>query len=220
MSFGILFWDELRGFMKSKIMLALWIGMPLMAILMHLIQPDTEGIPISVFTGLFLSAIGGALAAVLLSTSIVNESNAKVYDLYLIRPVKRHNILLAKYFAVILNLFVAAILSLAIGLVIDWITIGLPSKEIIIDTLDSMVMSLAAMSIACSIGILIGILIKSVGLAAILSLYLGQQLSLLVMLPGIFFENINLMLFSAAAGIPITIIVLVVEIFIFNKKQF
>ena len=220
MSFGILFWDELRGFVKSKIMFALWIGMPLMAILMHLIQPDTEGIPISVFTGLFLSAIGGALAAVLLSTSIVNESNAKVYDLYIIRPVKRHNILLAKYFAVILNLFVAAILSLAIGLVIDWITIGLPSKEIIIDTLDSMVMSLAAMSIACSIGILIGILIKSVGLAAILSLYLGQQLSLLVMLPGIFFENINLMLFSAAAGIPITIIVLVVEIFIFNKKQF
>lgn len=220
MSFGILFWDELRGFVKSKIMLALWIGMPLMAILMHLIQPDTEGIPISVFTGLFLSAIGGALAAVLLSTSIVNESNAKVYDLYIIRPVKRHNILLAKYFAVILNLFVAAILSLAIGLVIDWITIGLPSKEIIIDTLDSMVMSLAAMSIACSIGILIGILIKSVGLAAILSLYLGQQLSLLVMLPGIFFENINLMLFSAAAGIPITVIVLVVEIFIFNKKQF
>lgn len=220
MSFRILFWDELRGFVKSKIMLALWIGMPLMAILMHLIQPDTEGIPISVFTGLFLSAMGGAIAAVLLSTSIVNESNAKVYDLYLIRPVKRHNILLAKYFAVILNLFIAAILSLVIGLVIDWVTIGLPSKEIIIDTLDSMVMSLAAMSIACSIGILIGILIKSVGLAAILSLYLGQQLSLLIMLPGIFFENINLMLFSAAAGIPITVIVIIVEIFIFNKKQF
>ena len=220
MSFALLFWDEIRGFIKSKIMLALWIGMPLMAILMHLIQPDTEGMPISVFTGLFLSALGGALAAVLLSTSIVNESNAKVYDLYLIRPVKRHNILLSKFFAVILNLFLAALLSLAIGLLIDWVTIGLPSKEIIIDTLDSMVMSFAAMSIACSIGILIGILVKSVGLAAILSLYLGQQLSLVVMLPGIFFENINLMIFSVAAGIPITVLVLIIEILIFNKKQF
>ena len=135
MSFAILFWDELRGFVKSKIMFALWIGMPLLAILMHFIQPDTEGMPISVLTGLLISAMGGALAAVLLSTSIVNESNAKVYDLYLIRPVKRHNILLAKYFAVILNLCIATFLSLGIGLLIDRFTIGLPTEQIFIATL-------------------------------------------------------------------------------------
>ncbi len=220
MSFAILFWDELRGFVKSKIMFALWIGMPLLAILMHFIQPDTEGMPISVLTGVLISAMGGALAAVLLSTSIVNESNAKVYDLYLIRPVKRHNILLAKYFAVILNLVIATFLSLAIGLLIDRFTIGLPPEEVLMDTLDSLVMAIAAMSIASAIGILIGILVKSVGLAAILSLYLGQQLSLLIMLPGIFFEKIPLMLFSAAVGIPLTIVVIFVEIFIFSKKQF
>ena len=220
MSFTILFWDELRGFVKSKIMLALWIGMPLLAILMHFIQPDTEGLPISVLTGMLISAMGGALAAVLLSTSIVNESNAKVYDLYLIRPVKRHNILLAKYFAVILNLCIAALLSLVIGLLIDRFTIGLPTEQIFMATLDSLVMSIAAMSIASAIGILIGILVKSVGLAAILSLYFGQQLSLIVMLPGVYFENINLMLFSAAVGIPLTIIIILIEIFIFSKKQF
>ncbi len=220
MSFVILFWDELQGFVKSKIMFALWIGMPLMVVLMHFIQPDTEGLPLSILTGMLISSIGGALAAVLLSTSIVNECNAKVYDLYLIRPVKRHNILLAKYFAVILNLFIATILSLAIGLLIDKFTIGLPTEEVLMPTLDSLVMSIAAMSIASAIGILIGILLKSVGLAAILSLYLGQQLSLIVMLPGVYFESINLMLFSAAVGIPLTIIIIIIEIIIFSKKQF
>ncbi|TFF88594.1 MAG: hypothetical protein EU548_08670, partial [Promethearchaeota archaeon] len=68
-------------------MITLWIGFPILSILMHFIQPDTEGIPISVFTGLIVASIGGLLSAVMLSTTIVNEKNARVYDLYLIRPV-------------------------------------------------------------------------------------------------------------------------------------
>ncbi|MHA1188745.1 MAG: hypothetical protein ACTSSK_18175 [Candidatus Heimdallarchaeota archaeon] len=94
-SFGILLWDEIRGFVKSKVMIALWVGMPILSIIMHFLQPDTEGIPISIFTGLLAASIGGLLAAVMLSVTMVNELGANVYDLYLIRPVKRWHLIVS-----------------------------------------------------------------------------------------------------------------------------
>ncbi|MFW9923941.1 MAG: hypothetical protein ACFFDW_11710 [Candidatus Thorarchaeota archaeon] len=220
MSLALLFWDELRGFIKSKVMFALWIGMPLIAILMHFIQPDADGLPVTILTGLLVASIGGLLAAVMLSTTIVNELNSKVYDLYLIRPVKRANILLAKYFAVFLSLTIAAFLSFAIGLLIDIFTIGLPPNVIIIDTLESLSISLAAMSISCAAGIFIGILVKSVPLAAILSIYLGEQLSVVAVLPGIFLTEINPLIFSISIGVGLTLIIILAEILVFRKKQF
>lgn len=220
MSFFLLFWDEIRGFIKSKVMIALWIGLPLLSIIMHFIQPDTEGIPISIFTGLIVASIGGLLAAVMLSTTMVNELNARVYDLYLIRPVKRWHLIIAKYLAVFLCLTIATFLSLGVGLLIDHFTIGLPPDTVISDTFESLAVSLAAMSISCAAGILIGILVNSIALAAILSIYLGQQLSLVAVLPGIFFETINPLYFSIGIGVAVTILILIVEIIVFNKKQF
>lgn len=220
MSFFLLFWDEIRGFIKSKVMIALWIGLPLLSIIMHFIQPNTEGMPISIFTGLLVASIGGLLAAVMLSTTMVNELNARVYDLYLIRPVKRWHLIIAKYLAVFLCLTVATFLSLAVGLLIDHFTIGLPPDTIIKDTLGSLAVSLAAMAISSAAGILIGILVNSVALAAILSIYLGQQLSLVAVLPGIFFETINPIWFSIGIGVAVSAIILIVEIIVFNKKQF
>ena len=220
MSFFLLFWDEIRGFIKSKVMITLWIGLPLLSIIMHFIQPNTEGMPISIFTGLLVASIGGLLAAVMLSTTMVNELNARVYDLYLIRPVKRWHLIIAKYLAVFLCLTVATFLSLAVGLLIDNFTVGLPADTIIKDTLGSLAVSLAAMSISSAAGILIGILVNSVALAAILSIYLGQQLSLVAVLPGIFFETINPIWFSIGIGVAVTAVILIIEIIVFNKKQF
>lgn len=220
MSFGILFVDEIRGFIKSKVMIALWIGFPLFSMLMHFIQPDTEDIPLSILTGLFVASIGGLLAAVILSTSIVNEKNAKVYDLYLIRPVKRWHLILSKYLAVYLCLTIATFISLGIGLLIDYFSIGLPSSTIIVETLESLAISLAAMSISSAAGILIGIIVNNVALAAILSIYLGQQISLVAVLPGILFDSINGLYFSIGVGVGLTIVILIVEIVVFNKKQF
>jgi ABC-2 type transport system permease protein len=219
-SFLILFWDEFRGFIKSKVMIALWVGLPVLALILHFIQPDTEGVPITIFTGLMISSLGGLLAAVMLSATMVNEMNAQVYDLYLIRPVKRWHILVTKYLAVFLSLGIASLLSLAVGLLVDYFTVGIPTAPMIGDVFESFAVSMASMSIACVAGILIGILVKSVALAAILSIYLGQQLSVAAILPGIFFEQINGLYFSLGIGIALTVIILVVEIIVFNKKQF
>lgn len=216
----LLLGDEIRGFVKSKIMIALWIGMPVLIILLHFIQPDTEGIPLTLFSGIILASLGGLLAAVILSTSLVNELNANVYDLFLIRPVKRWSILLAKYLAVIICLTVATILSFTVGLIIDSFTIGIPSGAVLLQFLESIVMTLAAMSISCVMGILIGLLVKSVALAAILAIYLGQQLSVVAVLPSVFLLNISSYVFSIGIGLTVTILVLIVDIIIFSKKQF
>ncbi len=219
-SFFLLLGDEFRGFLKSRVMIALWVGMPVLAIILHFIQPDTEGIPLTLFTGLFIASIGGLLGAVMLSTSLVSELNANVYDLFLIRPVKRWHILFSKYVAVFLSITLASIFSFAIGLIIDALSIGVPAGPAILEVLESLAISLAAISISCVMGILIGILVKSVALAAILALYLGQQLSVVAILPGIFLESIEPLPISLGIGAAVTIIVLIVEIYIFNKKQF
>ena len=153
-------------------MIVLWFGLPLLSFLMHFIQPETEGLPISFLVALLVSSIGGTLSAIMLSTSIVGEKNRHVYELFLVRPVKRCSLLLAKFFAVYLCLIIAVAISLIVGIVIDGFTIGIP-ENFLSDIFNSLVTGLSSMAITCSIGILFGVITSSIPVAAILSVYLG-----------------------------------------------
>ncbi len=207
MSLSLLIKDEFKGFYKSKVMLVLWIGMPLISLLLHYFQPDTEGIPLSILVGLMVSSLSGTLAAVMLSTTIVSEKDRHVYDLFLIRPVKRWNLMFAKLIAVYLCLVIAIFLSVLVGLLLDLIKLDIPPETLLDGIWDSLAISLSAMAISCSISILIGILVNSTMLAAILAIYVGNQLSLLAVLPGIFFENINTVAYATIIGLIFTILV-------------
>jgi len=220
MSFGLLFVDELRGFYKSKVMIVLWVGLPIIPLLMHLLPMDTEGMPVSVLVGLLMASISGTLSSVMLSTTVVNEKINHVYDLFLIRPVKRRNLLLAKFLAVYACLIVAILISLVVGVIIDYFTQNLPLSLIFEGVWDSLAISLAAMAIACSAGLLIGVLVNSVMVAAILSVYLGNQLSMIAVLPAILITTIDPVLFSAIVGVVASGAILTAMILIFNRKQF
>ena len=220
MSLRLLFIDELRGYAKSKVMIVLWIGLPLLSFLIQFIDPgELEGMPISFLVSLVVSSIGGTLSAVMLSTSIVSEKNRHVYELFLIRPVKRSSLILAKYLAVYLCLVVAVAISLSVGLIIDGFT-GKLSENFLSITFDYLIMSLSSMAITCSIGILFGVTVSSVPVAAILSVYLGSQLSSLIILPVFFLQGLNPVILSLALGIPISIIVIGIDISLFNRQQF
>ncbi len=96
MSMKLLLLDELQGFVKSKITIILWIGLPVLSIIMNLFtDPDFSEI-LTYLTTVVATSIAGALGSVMLSTSITSEMNRHVYDLFLIRPVKRRNIIIAK----------------------------------------------------------------------------------------------------------------------------
>lgn len=219
MNLSLLIKDEFKGFYKSKVMLVLWIGMPLISLLIHYLQPDTEGIPISIFVGIMVSSLSGTLASVMLSTTIVSEKDRHVYDLFLIRPVKRWNLMFAKLIAVYLCLMIAIFLSVLVGLLLDLIKFDIPIETLLDGIWDSLAISLSAMAIACSISVLIGILVNSTMVAAILAIYIGNQLSLVAILPGIFFENINTITYALIVGLILTILVNTATALVLQRKS-
>ena len=220
MSLKLLFLDELKGYAKSKVMIVLWFGLPLLSFLIQFISPgQLEGMPISFLVAIVISSIGGTLSVIMLSTSIVNEKNRHVYELFLIRPVRRSSLLLAKFLDVYLCLVIAASISLTVGLIIDAFTADLP-VGVINHIIDSLFVSISAMAITCSIGILFGVIISSVPVAAILSVYLGSQLSSLILLPTFFIPGLNTELLALMLGISLTVVIMGVNIIIFNRMQF
>ena len=76
------------------------------------------------------------------------------------------------------------------------------------------------MSITCSIGIFFGVLVSSVPVAAILSVYLGSQLSSIIILPTFFLDILDPVIFALTLGIIITITMMSIDLILFNKKQF
>ena len=70
-----LFADELRGFAKSKVMAAFWIGLPLLSITIRYLRPNADGLPPLTLVSILLAGVGGTVAAALLATSITSERN-------------------------------------------------------------------------------------------------------------------------------------------------
>jgi ABC-2 type transport system permease protein len=216
---GLLYTDELRGYYKSKLMIVLWIGLPALSLLMVLLNPDLEGIPLSRFVAILIGSIGGTLSSVMLSTTITGERNRNVYDLFLIRPVKRGEIILAKYFAVLTCMLLAVAFSLVLGIIVDIIRIGTPILELLQSNAESLIVSIATICIACSIGVFFGILINSIAVSAVLAVYLGNQISSIIILPTILITGIPIEIYAISTGIGVSAIILLVSIIIFNKKS-
>ncbi len=220
MSFLLLFKDELNGFYKSKVMTFLWIGLPLMTVLLHLWSPNTgEEIPFTLLSTLVVSSIGGTLAAVMLTVSIVHEKTRHVYDLFLVRPLKRWHIVISKFFAVYTCIAIASILTLMLGVVIDYLLMGSAPKAILNDTIQSLAISLSMMAVSSSAGVLIGVISPSVLVGAILVIYGGNQISAIPMLP-IMLNISNPVPFTLILGVLISCVLLLIAVFLFSKKQF
>jgi ABC-2 type transport system permease protein len=219
MNFALLVQDEMRGFYRSKVMLFLWIGLPILTILFHFWSSLQGGeLPLTALSAIITSSIGGTLASVMLAVSIINEKTQHVYDLFLVRPVRRWNIILSKFLAVYTCIAVASGLSLLLGLIIDYVNVGGLSDAILRDTLLSLATSLSMMAVSSSIGVLIGVAAPSVLVGVILVIYGGNQISALPIIPTIL--NISIAtLFTIAFGVVISSIMLVLATFIFNRKQ-
>jgi len=216
---------------KSKITIILFIILPVLAVLMSILTGQLEDFPATYLTAVLATSIAGALGSIMLSTSITSEMNKNVYDLFLIRPVKRRNIILAKFFAVYLCTIAAVWLSIITGMVID-ILRDITVPQFFIDQLvDSVLTVFFALAITCSFGSLFGVLMKSVAGSAILSLYVGNQASgiLTLVIPlisqmmelefGISFP-FDPFILSMVIGTATSIIILMLAIVAFNKKQF
>ncbi len=220
MSFSLIFTDELKGFYKSKVMIALWIIFPLITILVHYLTPGTTGdIPLSLFTSILISSIGGLLASIILTVQIIHEKDARAYDLFLIRPIKRWHIMVSKYLAVLLCIIVAISLALSVGIAID-----LFQNEVLLDFLlpiiiDSFIMTISIISISCAFGVLIGVVSPSIVVGVLIVIFIGQYVQILPMIPSIMGIN-DPAIFVSLIGILVTIILMAMALIAFEKKQF
>ena len=221
MSLALLFVDELRGFYKSKVMLFLWVGLPVIAILFRFVQSSISGqeIPFTVISSLVVSALAGTLASVMLAVSLISEKNRHVYELLLIRPLKRRDILLSKFFSVYACVAIASFISILAGIVTDYVTTGTLSA-IVFDSLgQSLSISLSVIAISCAAGVLIGVASPSVLVGAILVIYGGNQISVVPLLPTVL--NLpNPVFFTVALAVAMAVALLAIAVVLFNREQF
>ena len=182
MSLKLLFKDELKGFYKSNVMIFLWIGLPLVVALFHILTPNTGDIPFSTMTALVVSTLGGTLAAIMLAVSIINEKEEHVYTLFVIRPIKRYHIILSKFLAVYICLTIATVLALMLGLALDYFLGTLPPESMLSDTFFEFALALSMIAVSSAVGVFLGVISPSVIVGVILVIYVGNQLSALPMM--------------------------------------
>ena len=223
MALGLLFTDEMKGFYKSYVMLALWVGLPALTIALHVLQPLIEPAmrnwSLSFVVSVTIAGIGAPLASVSLSASIVSERNQKVYELFLIRPVRRSSLILAKFAATYTCLVAATVISLASGMLIDsWL--GVPFGSQWNEIVTSVIVTLSAMAMACSTALLIGMFASSVALAAIVAFWGGEMLMLIPMLPNYFDPSADPVPLAIISGLLVTCLCLVFSVIMFDRKQF
>jgi len=218
MSLALLLKDELNGFYRSKVMLALWVGLPAMAVLLYFLVDNIEGMSITFFTGIMVSSIGGLLTSVLIVVNILNEKEKKVYDLFLIRPIRRENLLLAKFGAVFLCVMVASFIAITLAAVLDSATEGYDVQEILSSMKDSLIITVSIMAINCSAGVLIGVFSPSVLVGVLLVLFGSNQLSSMVLLPMI--TGWGEMWMVGLASIGISALLLFGAALVFRHKEF
>lgn len=218
MSFRILLQDEFRGYFKSKFAPILMIGMPLLTFIIYWLQPDTEGIPLSFFIGLLISSISGTLSAVMIATSLVQDRQKQTFDLFLIRPVKRWQLIVVRPLAVFISMITVAGFCFILGYLVDLVNNSVLIQNAWQEITEGYIISIAAMAIACSLGTFIGLITENIMISAVLSIYLGGQFTSLAVLPAIFFENIPKIPYALGVSIPLTVIIMLICIKLFQKK--
>ena len=180
--------DELVGFAKSKVMLVLWIVLPLIAMAGYLLLPDEitnargmGGLSATAFVGFLMSSVAGTVAALMVAVDIVSERNRKVYELFAIRPIRREVIILAKFLAVFACVTVACVVSLGLGIAVDAIRGNAPQFDY--DFVKSLLSLIGVVAMSCSVGVVFGVMSRTILVAVILILYVGQNLTIVPMLP-------------------------------------
>lgn len=219
MSFSLIFKDELMGFYKSKAMIFLWIGLPLLAILIH-VSSQSADMSLSILVSLVVSSIGGLIASVMLTVNIINEKDTKVYDLFLIRPLKRWHIITSKFIAVYICVSIACIIAIFIGLLADYTESQIAFDIIIQNIFEPFIMTLSIIAISSAVGILIGVVAPSILVGVLLVIFVGNYVSSIPSIIPFVFDIQNPFTIVLILGVTITTVLMALSILLFNKKEF
>jgi hypothetical protein len=183
--------DELSGFAKSKVMIVLWVLLPALAIAGYLLIPTDAllgggigpKLSATAFMGFLMSSIAGTVGALMVAVDIISEKNRNVYVLFVIRPIRPEAIILAKFIAVFACLTIACIVSLMLGMIVDAIRGTWITTSHLYNALEVVVTLINVIALSATVGVLFGVVAKTILIAVILILYVGQNLAIIPMLP-------------------------------------
>jgi ABC-2 type transport system permease protein len=119
----------------------------------------------------------------MLAVFIINEKNRHVYDLFLIRPLKRRDIILAKFFSVYTCVAIASFIAVLTGMIADYVTTGTLSNAVLNNAGQSLATSLSMIAVACAAGVLIGVASPTILVGSIIVIYGGNQISVIPLIP-------------------------------------
>jgi ABC-2 type transport system permease protein len=194
-------------------MAILFVGLPLLAVLLYFLSPDLGGMPLGAFTAMMVSSVAGLLASTTLAVSIINERSQGAFDLFLVRPVRRSHLLLAKYIAVLVCVIAAAAVAMVLANGYDWISTGAVDLDALFEPL---MVTVAMASISCAAAVLFGSMVRSVLVGVILTIYGGNQLSAVAVLPAL--QEIVPLEVTVIIGLAVSAVVLCAAVVIFGRK--
>lgn len=182
--------DELVGFARSKVMIVLWVLMPALALLGFLVLPKeafrtgvNETMSAATFMSVILSSLSGTIAALMAAVDLVSERNRNVYVMFAIRPVRREAIVQAKFLAVFVCVATAVVTALLLGIGADLVR-GVPvTGASVRDAAHALSSAAMVIALSAAVGVLFGVMARSVVVAVVLVLYVGQNLAIVPMLP-------------------------------------
>ena len=182
--------DELVGFARSKVMLVLWVLMPVLALAGFFLLPlnafrtgNHDTMTAATFMSVLLSSVSGTVAALMAAVDLVTERNRNVYVMFVIRPVRRETIVWAKFIAVFVCVATAVVTSLMLGIAADLVR-GVPvTLATLRDAVHALSSAAMVIALSASVGVLFGVIARSVVVAVVLVLYIGQNLAIVPMLP-------------------------------------
>ncbi len=221
--------DELVGFARSRVMIVLWAVLPALALLGYALisnstelrsamaGPDAPRPSASSFVGLILSSIAGTVAALMVAVDVVSERQRKVYELFVIRPMRRDTILTAKFVAVFVCVGIACLVAFGLGLTVDALQ-GDPTNHR--DAVRHMSSTIGVVALSTAVGIFFGVASQSILVAVILVQFVGQTLVVVPMVPSMFGLAPNT--HWAFMGITAILVALVMtaSLALFRKSEF
>jgi ABC-type Na+ efflux pump permease subunit len=145
-------------------------------------DPDAK-MSASVFMSLILSSLSGTVAALMVAVDIVSERQRKVFELFIIRPIRREVIIWSKFIAVFLVVTTACVLSLALGVVVDAIQGDPIDGNTAYELGKGLAQLISVVGLSAAVGVICGVLSRSILVAVLLILYGGQNLTIVPMLP-------------------------------------
>lgn len=205
---GQLVRDELIGFARSRVMLVLWVVLPCAALVGFLLLRGrvVPGARVDMSAAGFMAFLEGSLAstaaALMIAADLVSERHRNVYTLLVIRPIRREAIVWSKFVAVFGCVTVACVVSIALGMAVDLARGLAPSAADLAGTGRALVQMTVLIALATAIGAVFGVLTRSMVVAVLLVLYVGQNVAGVVMLPlylGVLVDQVWLLLAIASA---------------------